>query len=259
MKVVVFQGGLGNQLFQYAYYSYLYRKYKKITYIYVGNSHNGFELTKYFEVQNFNRAHLVFEKLFRLIKKCYMHNIKFLWSDENSDSVSLYSYGYWLNKKFLSNEIIEFKKFTLMPRNLNVFNLIKAKNSVSIHIRRGDYLLPQFYNIFGNICTPQYYEKAIEIVKERIDNICYFIFSDDISWAKENIKLENMIFIDWNTGNDSIYDMFLMSKCKVNIIANSTFSFWAAYLNDSSQIVIYPKIWYNTHTPDIFPETWIPL
>ena len=68
-----------------------------------------------------------------------------------------------------------------------------------------------------------------------------------------------MIFIDWNTGNDSIYDMFLMSKCKVNIIANSTFSFWAAYLNDSSQIVIYPKIWYNTHTPDIFPETWIPL
>ena len=84
----------------------------------------------------------------------------------------------------------------------------------------------------------------------------FFVFSDDIDWAKSIINVPNVTFVNNNKGKDSYIDMFLMSLCHHNIIANSTFSYWAARLNKKTNMVIYPSKWYNTFTPDIFPESW---
>ena len=106
-----------------------------------------------------------------------------------------------------------------------------------------------------------YYDKAISIIREKIIDPQFFVFSDDIDWARNNLSIEDAHYIDWNNGDDSIFDMYLMSQAKMNIIANSTFSFWGAYLNKNSPLVVYPKKWFNNDcgvkVPDIFPNTWI--
>jgi len=122
-------------------------------------------------------------------------------------------------------------------------------------------LQPPHNKLFAGICTLEYYQNAIEICKSQCEDLVYFIFSDDIPWAKNNLKQENAYYIDWNIGNDSIYDMYLMSHAKMNIIANSTFSFWGAFLNKQSCMTIYPQKWFNegcgVPVPDIFPDAWI--
>lgn len=110
--------------------------------------------------------------------------------------------------------------------------------------------------IFGNICTQKYYHDAIRIITEKVNDAVFYVFSDDISWVQTHLDIPNAVYVNWNTGESSIYDMYLMSSCKYNIIANSTFSYWAARLNKKTNMVIYPSKWYNTFTPDIFPESW---
>jgi hypothetical protein len=114
---------------------------------------------------------------------------------------------------------------------------------------------------FGGICTSEYYQKAIKLISESINNPVFFIFSDDINRVKEKLPLNNAIYTDWNLGNDSWQDMFLMSRCYHNIIANSSFSWWAAWLNiNRNKIVIAPERWFqDMETPNIHPEKrgWI--
>lgn len=114
----------------------------------------------------------------------------------------------------------------------------------------------QNFNIFGNICTRKYYHDAIRIITEKVSNAVFYVFSDDIDWVQTHLDIPNAVYVNWNTGEYSIYDMYLMSFCKYNIIANSTFSYWAARLNKKAELVIYPSKWYNTFTPDIFPDSW---
>ena len=131
-------------------------------------------------------------------------------------------------------------------------------DSVSLHIRRGDYLLPENRELFGGICTLDYYRRAIDYILDKVKNPFFFIFSNDIVWVKENMNISNSLFITWNSGKDSWQDMFLMSKCKHNIIANSTFSWWGAWLNKNPQkIVISPSRFFNvSNNSDIVPDTW---
>lgn len=175
--------------------------------------------------------------------------------------------GFWQTEKYFSSireEILTtftFDKKMISLQTNNILHLIKNTNSVSIHIRRGDYLQKGVKEIFGNICTPTYYDKAISEIKNRIDNPNFFVFSNDIEWVKENISIPSPNYIDWNKGTDSWQDMFLMSQCKYNIIANSTFSWWGAWLNQNdNKIVIAPKRFLNDiETPDIFPKEWITI
>jgi hypothetical protein len=132
------------------------------------------------------------------------------------------------------------------------------KNSCSIHIRRGDYLGQMSHH---PIQLLEYYHKGVEkIYGKNIDNINFLIFSDDIDWCKKNIILPNIHFIE---NNINIIDMFLMSKCENNIIANSSFSWWGAWLNkNKNKKIIAPKKWFGEslshhNTDDIIPKEWV--
>lgn len=116
-------------------------------------------------------------------------------------------------------------------KNINIKNQMKTENSVSIHIRRGDYLDPANAGMFGGICTEEYYNSAERYIRERVKDAHFYLFSDDTAYLEQNYHGREYTIVDWNKGRDSFYDMELMSCCKHNICANSTFSFWGARLN----------------------------
>ena len=157
-------------------------------------------------------------------------------------------------------EIFSFPKFKNI-KNITIADEINRTNSVAIHIRRGDYLDDP---ALGGLIKKEYYIAAIEYIRKKITNPKFYIFSNDIEWCKKNLKLENVCFIDWNKGKESYRDMQLMSLCKHNIIPNSTFSWWGAWLNKNpNKIVIAPKVWINPKTGlkdlDIIPNEWIKI
>ena len=264
MKIVIFQGGVGNQLFQYYLYRYLHELgYNVKALNFVNNDHNGLEIITYFDVKidfTYNPTVLF---LWKWVIKLYRRSIRFLVVDDNHftlNNLGLFYLGYWQHKRFEPQYAqILFKDLCLNKNNTLILDRILSTNSVSIHVRRGDYLTPQNSKIFGGICDKAYYMHARDCIEKKIQNPQYFIFSNDIQWCVENLPFDAATYIDWNQGNNSIYDMYLMSKCKANIIANSTFSYWAAKLA-CNDIVVYPKKWFNhAPAPDIFNNNWIGL
>lgn len=152
----------------------------------------------------------------------------------------------------------------LKKETTEMLELINAENSVSLHIRRGDYVSNPEANAVHGTCDLNYYHKAIEIIKKEIENPVFFIFSDDIDWAKENLKINSIThFVDFNDASTNYEDLKLMSNCKHNIIANSSFSWWGAWLNSyKSKIVIAPSKWFKTdihNCKDIIPESWLKI
>src|SRR5690606_38192956 len=135
-------------------------------------------------------------------------------------------------------------------KNKELIQHIQQRNSVSLHVRRGDYLIASNQHL-GSICDNAYYEKAITYINEKTDSPLFVIFSNDIPWCKETFNNIDAIFVDWNTGNQSYIDMQLMSLCKHNIIANSSFSWWGAWLNNNpDKIVVSPNKWINETRPN---------
>lgn len=177
-----------------------------------------------------------------------------------------YFQGYWQSWKYFENIETEvrnnFKFVTpLSSRNKELTEKIINNNSVSIHIRRGDYTKKRRWDEIGSICNPDYYNWAIVHINEFIEKPLFVVFSDDMQWVRDNLILPDSIFVDWNTGTESYNDMRLMSLCKHNIIANSSFSWWGAFLNSNpDKIVIAPEKWYrHTLTPDLIPYGWITI
>ena len=174
--------------------------------------------------------------------------------------------GYWQSEKYFKNikdEII--KSFTpihdISEKAKQYIKEIENSNSVSLHVRRGDYVDNTMFKGSGLTITEMpYYKDAIEFINSKVENPKFFIFSDDIAWCKENFEfLEDKTFID--DTKSAIDDMVLMSRCEHNIIANSTFSWWGAWLNrNKNKIVIAPKVWYKTnHELHLAPKEWIKL
>lgn len=127
------------------------------------------------------------------------------------------------------------------PRNAQAAEQMEQENSVSVHLRRGDYLDASNAALFGGICTAQYYERAMAYIRERMENPHFYIFSDDAAYAARQYAGGEFTVVDWNQKEKSFYDMYLMSCCKHNICANSTFSFWGARLNrHPDKIMIRP-------------------
>jgi hypothetical protein len=273
---VVFSGGLGNQMFQYALYLSLKqsgRKVKMDTSLYSHlRMHNGFELEKCFAIQTKNINYSSF-KLFRLRILLKFKPYLVLYQDKGSFDQQVfltkcpYVHGYWQSEKYFS-QIQSMIKKSFMFRGIDVKNdliatEIRSSNSVGLHIRRGDYLKSSSY---VNICNTSYYNRAVNTLLDKMDNskdAVFYVFSDDKIYAEQFVRKLNVSYkmIKINDAQNSYLDMFLMSQCKHNIIANSSFSWWGAWLNNCpKKIVIAPKIWFSSnskiHYKNIVPDSW---
>jgi hypothetical protein len=139
---------------------------------------------------------------------------------------------------------------------------LPTQPSVAIHIRRGDYKDEETLRYHG-ILPFTYYQKAITLIQQQLSNAQFYVFSDDGAWVKDNLQLENATIVSGVYSKTHFEDLYLMSQCQHNIIANSSFSWWGAWLNNSpDKIVIAPKQWFNEgpkDTQDLYPSNWIRL
>lgn len=266
MKIVVFKSGLGNQIFVYLLCLYLkdkgYRVYSYSTKEWL-KSHNGLEISKWFDLVMPPRTLWtdIIALVIRSAKKLFPELIAM---DSEFKENAIYFDGYWQDAKFFNNNIskIKFGKLVLSNRNKKLIAELKGKYAVSIHIRRGDYMEASRIKSYSQSCPAEYYNNAINYVHQKVNNPFFLLFSDDMAWVKENIisvKSYNHIYIDWNTGQNSFYDMYIMSHCRASIIANSSFSYWGAMLGEKKDFVIRPKKWIGDWVPNIFPDEWIIL
>jgi len=172
----------------------------------------------------------------------------------------MYLSGYFACEKYYADILPELREMIRFPEiadaqkriaNEEILKKIRNSHAVSVHIRRGDYLQPENAAMFGNICTEEYYESALDYMKEKIEDPHFFIFSDDTAYVREHYQGEKYTIVDINHGDDSFYDMYLMSRCEGNICANSTFSFWGARLNARpDKIMIRPTVQKNSQAFD---------
>lgn len=289
MLIVKINGGLGNQMFQFAFYQYLKinnnEVYVDLSDFQIHNHHQGFELEKIFNL-DFDEVPLTVANkygynqnsiIYRLLNKYCNIRLNKLTDFYDFAGVSLitknqinkdiYFTGYWQDYyyiKSLEEEIIrknfKFKNQITESRNNQLLDVIKKKESVSIHVRRGDYT--NNFN-FQGICDERYYNNAIDCINNRYKDTIFVVFSDDIEWCKNifDNNNNNFLFVDWNNDANSYIDMQLMSECKHNIIANSTFSWWGAWLNSNPEkSVIMPEKWANTQMKNnLIGENWITI
>lgn len=290
-KVSIF-GGLGNQMFQFALAIVLdvegVPTKISIRNFFVYNHHQGFELSKVFcvplrPIDKFKISLLEWGAPLWKIKavRWFMNkfiglytkfdNPKFIEKEEFVYDSSVFfqrkslilgtwqSENYILKHQYLIREVFNFKKPTDV-NNSNLAKEISKANAVAVHIRRGDYTSEEWKSSHMVITSPKYYTDSIEKLRAKLNNPVFYFFSDDINWVKENFKGDDFRFVCHNKHSKSYIDMYLMSLCKNFIIANSTFSWWAAWLsNHEEKIVIMPDPWLkNIETPGIYPEAWVP-
>lgn len=265
MKIVLFTPGLGNQIFQYLFYLYLRDNYPNhSTYGYYNkkilNKHNGLEVNRVFDI-DLPPYTVISDAFAFMIRALGGLGLKHLIGRDEISPWKIYLDGYWQNIKYFQDNVgkLRFKRLPLKEKNANIASLIQKTNSIAVHVRRGDYCDSCRKDLFLKSCTPQYYEAAINVIKEKYQDPVFFVFSDDIPWVKLNLDIPNAYYIDWNKKEDSYWDMYLMSLCTANIIANSTFSFWGAMLGGKKELVIKPKKWIGDEIPDIFPTSWLSL
>lgn len=262
-------GGLGNQMFQYAFY--LSMKAKGIeckiddTLFYTSKMHNGFELANVFKIQDSLLKPSVIKKLwFKILRKYKPSSLLctdqvYMYCPDVYGSKVPYLMGDWLSPLYfydIKEQVVETYKFhSIDSQNLDIVNQMQSCNSVSIHIRRGDYLkLPNYC-----VCDDLYYRKAIEYIQGKIQNPIFFVFSNEPEWCEDFMNQFGVKYyiVDWNQAKDSYQDMYLMTQCKHNIIANSTFSWWGAWLNkNQDKIVIAPKNWFRNNNKNINCPGW---
>lgn len=178
---------------------------------------------------------------------------------------NIYLDGYWQSENYfreIRNIIIKDFLIKTKPdkRNKLMLEKIENSNSVCIHIRRGDYISNEKTSEVHGTCSLKYYYNAVKIILKKVKNPTFFIFSDDSQWTKENLKLEYpTVYVDINSPEKSYEDLRLMLSCKHFIIANSSFSWWGAWLSSNpNKIVCTPKKWFRSADEgDIVPKSWI--
>lgn len=298
MIIVDLSGGLGNQMFQYSCAKSLSLDLNlplKIFYKSLNGQtiHNGYELERVFgldlefasdsdieAVLGFFMSKSIFRRLFskkplnKIPFKNFFPENEFNYSPSIFSSVDSNAFiqGYWQTEKyFLKNKdkiLLDFN-FSVIDDEDNINSIliseIRSNPSVSIHIRRGDYLTNSKASATHGHCSIEYYLNAIDTLKKEIGYFHMFFFSDDPDWVDEtfSLKFSNITIVRHNQGENSFNDMRLMSLCNHQIIANSTFSWWGAWLNSyPDKIVIAPKNWFaneEINSSDLIPDSWILL
>jgi hypothetical protein len=186
-----------------------------------------------------------------------------------SKPVPIYLDGYWQSEKYFSSCAAalrtEFRPLApLEPENAAVAARIDAVNAVSLHVRRTDYINEAEINRFHGTCSLEYYQRAVAYVGSLVEAPHLFVFSDDHQWARDNLRFGMpMTIVASNTPDRGYRDMQLMARCRHHIIANSSFSWWGAWLNPSAdKIVVAPSRWFNASTNDtrdLLPASWVRL
>lgn len=300
MTIIKVIGGLGNQMFQFALFLIMKDKgldvKLDISEFKTYTLHNGFELSNVFcfdtsdmlanETQiaelkdlksNFKIRKLIGKLIFRntniFVKNTHFLEPNFskfipeIWEMKNK-----FLEGYWQNEKYFIDaqktvrEIYTWKNIS--QKNEQYATQMQDENAVALHIRRLDrpknfkeILYRIRLSFVWRICKKSYYLKAIQRIRNEVKNPKFYIFTDNLTWVRKNIIMtDDFEFIDWNRGHDSNQDMYLMSKCKHNIISMSSFSWWGAWLNNNpNKIVIAPKKWAVRFTKDygVIPKKWI--
>lgn len=288
MILVQLNGGLGNQLFQYALgrrialdknaglrfetsaFKVQSREYKLHHFNVKGSPASINEIKRFLRREQ-NAWLAMFYQVWN-VKKPYFRRIivdeQAVPFDENilKTSRNVFLRGYWQSEKyFKAIESILREDLTLKAPpsglNLELAEQIKSCNAISLHIRRGDYVTNSATKQTHGALSIEYYQTAVSLILRCFSDATFFIFSDDIPWAKENLNITSpKIFINHNTEKTDYEDLRLMSLCQHHIIANSSFSWWGAWLNpNKKKMVIAPKKWYsiNVDTKDLIPEDWI--
>jgi Glycosyl transferase family 11 len=284
IKVVRVIGGLGNQMFQICFYQWLKKQFPQFhvsidlqSYAHY-TLHDGYLMDQIFQtnadVADANTLRKVGEFqqgiLYRIKRKLVINNSK-IWEETEEirfqfhdahifNDAHQYLDGYWQSAQYpqsLGNtkDLFRFPDFT-DEKNLEMQALMQSSNAVSIHVRRGDYVNHPKYK---DICNAEYYARALDYLNAQFSDLRFFVFSNDIPWCKENLPIRDAVYVNHNSGKDSFKDMQLMSLCKHHIIANSSFSWWGAYLSQEKGVTIAPKKWKNNMegTRDLIPNDWI--
>jgi len=286
-------GGLGNQMFQFAAARALALTQKSLLKLDVsellqGSHHQGFQLLdifagkfematatdvaavlgrwrsspffKYFLSKPMGRA-------FR--SSIYISEPHFqYWPGLRHTNTSAYMSGYWQSERYFLDcaqairDDFSFKPY-MTSQNTALADQIRQSNAVSLHVRRGDYVSSPITAAHHGVCSVAYYQNAIQHIVDKVGQVVLYIFSDDTEWVRDNLKVNvPCVYVDHNRGPASYVDMQLMSLCKHHIIANSSFSWWGAWLNPSAEkIVVAPTNWFAKPMPtqDLLPAPWVRL
>jgi len=297
MIIVSLFGGLGNQMFQYACgkaiatklgvelkldislvndrtprKDFTYRDYELAVFNIEDEIATEAEVRKFIpNLWNSSEIQRQFYKIKRILtqKVLYTEKLKFRYNSE-IDTVrdNSYIYGYFQTERYFEHiraELLE--RFRLKnqvdEKNAALIMKMQSENSVSVHVRRGDYT----NSPFSLLSVEDYYQKAIDFILEKVEVPVFYIFTNDPEWVEDNFKALqiNKSIVTINFGNQSYMDMILMSNCRHNICANSSFSWWGAWLNTNpNKIVVTPKSWFKSteyveSIYDLIPEKWLSL
>lgn len=274
MKVICSWGNLGNQIFYSAFEAYLHRMNpkEKVFYFHVPGCPK-ITVNKCFLVgepkQSFfiNILSFVIFYLDLITRKtiCKHGLPKRLvcgWND-SLDYHSVFYSNYLQCKDFYQNLNSSWLQIR-MPETISegycyFEKLIKENDSICVHVRRGDYISTN--SSYADLASTDYYERAIELARNKYPKAPLFFFSDDLDYVKQKYQYDDSHFVDCNRGEYSYLDIKLMSLARVNIIANSTFSYWGAYMGHENKMVIAPSRWFSERTgrdaPEIMMNDWI--
>lgn len=280
MIIIKLWGGIGNQLFQYVFGQYLRFK---------NNQDVRYDDNAYYSVDKLRKRELdvidssikydkscIFSKYRglknRILRYLYQMNPRNHYISEQDklpshlikDRVYFFQ-GYWQNYiyyKWIIDNVPDFKiELESFPDELSLFRktIVSETDSVSLHIRRGDYFLPHNIKVYG-VCNSRYYQEAIDYIKRKLKSARFFVFTDDVQWVQKNICLDGNTVIIPNYNISQFAYIELMSLCHHHIISNSSFSWWGAVLNERrDSYVICPNRWTNTSNKTIALDKWIKI
>lgn len=284
MIITKLTGGLGNQLFQYALgRSLAIKNNTELKLDVTAHTNNEYSSVRKFALEPFNikadiastvelepfrRSPLVtflarFKPYYtrKVVYEPFFHFDRRMFLVRNNKFVT----GYWQSEKYFKEIAGAIRSEITLKQPLDTSLLKNVGNAipVSLHVRRGDYVSDPTINQVHGVCSPSYYAQAIVHIKKTIPHPHFFVFSDDTAWVKENISFADPVTYVAGAQLKDYEEMMLMSKCEHYIIANSSFSWWGAWLNPSLQkIVVAPKQWFNDatkNTTDLIPDSWIRL
>lgn len=273
MVIVEVTGGLGNQMFQFALYRRLKEMGKEaaldLSFYKSKQSLRKFELDIFKlnykeapkrEIQKLRGStgnacrieRAITERIYRN-KKVYTEDLDQGYQPVIFEMDPCYLSGYWQNEYYfrsIRDELLQEFQFPECAQsdNREILAKIRGANAVSVHVRRGDYLHGANSRLYEGICTAAYYRKAVSYIKENVDNPVFYFFTDDPDWVEANLCEEDMVVVRHEKDKPDYYDMYLMSQCKAHVLANSTFSWWGAWLDpNEDKIVVSPSRWLNGH------------